>query len=57
MVRADTGLPVQIHFLVVFFVIAGGNVVHPLLVIEIPTDGFLNAFLEPERGLPAYFCF
>ena len=44
---------VFVHLLVVFLVIAGGDVFHPLAVIEGPTDGFFNALLELERGLPA----
>ena len=42
-----------IHFLVVALVVAGGDVVHPVLVVEIPADGLLDAFLELEGGLPA----
>ena len=48
-------LPPPIHFLVILLVVTAGDVVHPLLVVEIPSDGFLNAFLELQAGLPAKF--
>ena len=37
---------VFVHVVVVAFVIAGGDVVHPFLVVEIPAHGFFYAFLE-----------
>ena len=42
----------MIHLLVVLLVVATGDVVHPLLVVEVPTDGLLDALLELKRGLP-----
>lgn len=33
----------------------GSDVVHPLLILEIPCDGFLDPFFELQRGLPAQF--
>ena len=44
-----------IHILVVLLVGAGGDVIHPLLVVEIPAHGLFDAFLELEGGLPAQF--
>ncbi len=44
-----------IHFLVVAFVVAGGDVVHPVLMVKIPTNGVLDAFFELERGFPTEF--
>ncbi len=42
-----------IHFFVVPLIVAGGDVVHPILVVEVPTDSLFNAFLELEGRLPA----
>ena len=39
-------LSVFIHLLVIFLVLAGGDVVKPCLVVEIPFHGFFNAFLK-----------
>ena len=50
-----TRLPVLIHLLIVFFVLAGGDVVHPLLVVEIPAYRLLDSLLELQRGFPAQF--
>ena len=44
-----------VHVFVIPLVVAGGDVVHPGLVVEIPTDGALDAFLELQGGLPAQF--
>ena len=49
------GLPACIHVLIVFHVVAAGDVVHPILVIEIPADSFLDALFELETGLPSEF--
>ena len=48
-------LAVFVHIVVVLLVVTGGDVIEPLLVIEVPTDGFLDAFFELERGFPAEF--
>ena len=45
-----------IHFVVVFLILARGNIVHPLLVVEIPAHSLLDAFLKLEAGFPAEFC-
>ena len=42
-----------IHLLIIPLVVARSDVVHPFLVVEVPADGALDAFLELERGLPA----
>ena len=42
-----------IHFCVVFLVLTGGDVIHPLLVVEVPADSLFDAFLELEGGFPA----
>ena len=41
-----------IHLCVVLLVLAGGDIVHPLLVTEVPADGLFDAFLELEGWLP-----
>ena len=46
-------LPVRVHVFVILHVVAGGDVVHPVLVVEVPADGLLDALLELERRLPA----
>lgn len=46
---------ILVHVVVIFLVVAGGDVVHPVLIVEIPADGLLDAFLELERGLPTEF--
>ena len=48
-------LSVGVHVVVVFHVVAAGDIVHPFLVVEIPADGTLNAFLELETGFPTQF--
>ena len=48
-------LSVFIHFFVVAFVVAGGDIVHPFLVVKIPTDGLFDAFLKLEGGFPVEF--
>ena len=53
--RLPKGLPPFVHFVVVFFVVAGGDVVHPLLVFKVPADGLLNTLLKLERRFPAQF--
>jgi len=42
-----------VHLFVVFFILARGDAVHPLLVVEIPTYGLLDTLLELEAGLPS----
>ena len=49
--------PIQIHFLVVFCILPRGHVIDPLLVIEIPSDCFFDAFFELEGRFPAEFVF
>ena len=39
-------LTVGIHIVVVALIVAGGNVVHPLFIVKIPSDGPLKAFFE-----------
>ena len=46
-------LLVLVHFLVVFLVVAAGDVLHPLLVVEVPVDGQDDALLEGSLGVPA----
>ena len=50
-----TILPIQIHFFVVAFIVAGGDVVHPVLMVEVPADGLLDTLLELQARLPAEF--
>ena len=46
-------LPPGIHFLIVPLVFPRGDVVHPLLVGEVPPHGLLDALLELQRRFPA----
>ena len=46
---------VLIHLLVILFVFSRGDVVHPVLVVEIPAHGLLDPFLKLEARLPAEF--
>ena len=50
----ESGLFV-IHFFVILLVLAACDVVHPLLVVKVPPDGLLYAFLELQGWLPAQF--
>ena len=53
----DGGLPVPVHVFVILLVVSACHVVHPFLIVEIPTDGFLDAFFELQAGFPAQFVF
>ena len=44
---------ILIHPLIIPLIITGGNVVHPFLVLEVPTDCLLDSFLELKRRFPA----
>ena len=46
-------LLILVHFLVVFLIVAAGDVLHPLLVVEIPVDGQDDALLKRGLGVPA----
>ena len=46
-------LLILVHFLVVFLIVAAGDVLHPLLVVEVPVDGQDDALLEGSLGVPA----
>lgn len=46
-------LPVTVHFIIVFLVVPTGDIVHPFLVVEVPSYGLFDAFLELEARLPA----
>lgn len=50
-------LSLSIHLFVVLFVFARGDVVHPLLVVEIPAHSFFDAFFKLERRFPTEFFF
>ena len=41
-----------IHIIVIFLILTRSNVIHPLLVVEVPAHGLFDALLELERGLP-----
>ena len=51
--RAYKRLLILVHFLVVLLVVAAGDVLHPLLVVEVPVDGQDNALLERGLRVPA----
>ena len=58
--RLTHGVPahwsaVFVHVVVVSLVVAGGDVVHPLLVVEVPSDCLLYPLLELQAGLPSEF--
>ena len=44
---------VEVHVVVVLFVLTGGYVVHPFLIVEVPADCPFYSFLELQRGFPA----
>ena len=44
-----------IHLLIIFLILAARDVVHPLLMFQIPADGLLYAFLELQTWLPPEF--
>ena len=46
-------LLILVHFLVVLLIVAAGDVLHPLLVVEVPVDGQDDALLERSLGIPA----
>ena len=46
-------LLILVHFLVVLLVVAAGDVLHPLLVVEVPVNGQDDAFLKRGLGIPA----
>ena len=46
-------LSVLVHVVVIPLVVPAGHVVHPLLVVEVPSYGLLDALLELQAGLPS----
>ena len=44
-----------IHAFVVLLVLAGGDVVHPFLVVEVPSYCLFYALLELKAGFPTEF--
>ena len=46
-------LTIAIHHFIILLVVAGGDVVHPCLVVEVPSHGLLDAFLELQAGFPS----
>ena len=48
-------LSILIHFFVILFVVTGSNVIHPLLILQIPFHRLLDAFLELQAGFPTQF--
>ena len=44
-----------VHRVVILLVVARGDIVEPLLIVEIPADGLLDAFLKLKTWLPAKF--
>ena len=43
-----------VHVLIVFLIIAAGDAIHPVLMLEIPFDCLLDAFCEAGLGIPAH---
>ena len=48
-------LSVLIHIVVILLILPTGYIVQPLLIVQIPLDGLLDAFLELEAGFPTQF--
>ena len=46
-----------VHVFVVAQVVARGDAIHPVLVVEIPAHGFLDALFKLEGGFPTQFVF
>ena len=46
-------LLILVHILIVVLVITAGDVVHPLLVVQVPVDGQHDALLERGLRVPA----
>ena len=46
-------LPSLVHLVVIPLVVAARHAVHPGLIVQIPADGLLYAFLELEAWFPA----
>ena len=46
---------VAVHIFVIFHIIAGSHIVHPVLMVEIPSDSLFDAFLKLKGRLPAEF--
>ena len=40
-----------IHLFVILLVLSGCDIIHPLLIVEVPTYSLLNALLELQLGL------
>ena len=53
--RSGKPLSACIHAFVVLLVLAGGDVVHPFLVVEIPSYRLFYALLELKAGFPTEF--
>ena len=45
-------LTILIHFFIIFLIFSGSDIIHPLLVVQIPADGLLDALLKLQRRLP-----
>ena len=43
-----------VHVLIVFLIIAAGDAIHPVLMLEIPFDRLPDAFCEAGLGIPAH---
>ena len=46
-------LLILIHILIVVLIITAGDVVHPLLMVQVPVDGEHDALLKGGLGVPA----
>ncbi len=46
---------ILIHLLVVLLILAGSDVVHPFLVVEIPADGLFDTFFKLQARFPTKF--
>ena len=46
-------LLILVHILIVVLVVAAGDVVHPLLVVQVPVNGQHDALFKGSFGVPA----
>ena len=58
--KADTSLidqflSILVHVVIILLILTTGDVVHPLLVVEIPAYGLFNTLLELQAGFPTEF--
>ena len=58
--KADTSLidqflSILVHVVIILLILTTGDVVHPLLIVKVPTHGLFNTLLELQAWLPTKF--